>query len=393
MTTRSPHAERILADPEEVGLKREGLETLYARAERTAARHPVAACQVAVARNGKLAGLRTFGRARFGVAGERAVDDGTLFSGFSITKAIVSSACWLLLQEDELALDDRAADIVPGFGENGKQDIDVLQLLTHTSGIPSAVLDPLIWTDRVQRLARLSAWPLEWAPGSRFVYHGVSSMWVLAEIIEQRTGQDFRDFIKSRILDPLGLVDLHLGLPVDENVRVADVDFVGEATLERGAIEAPTVSDEDLPRFNSAALRAIGSPGGGIVANAADMALFYQGLLMDARGEGLGIWRPEALADAWTIRHPGLLDPMTKQPAQRGLGVVMAGEEGRFWRGFANSCSAASFGHMGAGGQIAWADPDTGLSFVFLTSAYERDPARQGGNGLKLSTLVNECLV
>jgi CubicO group peptidase (beta-lactamase class C family) len=392
MTDRSTGDARTPASPAELGLDPDALDALYARAERTAARHPLAACQVAIARHGRLAGLRTFGRARFGEAGERDADDGTLFSGFSITKAIVSAACWILLEEGKLALSDRAAEIVPGFGDNGKQDVDVLQLLTHTSGFPNARLDPVIWPDAERRLARFRAWPIEWAPGSRFVYHGTSSMWVLAEVIERRTGQDFRDFIRGRILDPLGLADLHLGLPRQENPRVADVGFVGEPPTRSGSVEAPSIAESDMPRYNTAEVRAIGAPGGGIIASAADIALFYQGLLMDARGEGAGIWRAETLADAWTIRNPEFIDPMTRQPALRGLGVVMAGEEGRFWRGFANSCSAASFGHMGAGGQIAWADPESGLSFAFLTTAYERDPARQGGNGMKLSTLATECV-
>ena len=63
-----------------------------------------------------------------------------------------------------------------------------------------------------------------------------------------------------------------------------------------------------------------------------------------------------------------------------------------FWRGFAESCSARSFGHMGAAGQVAWADPESGLSFALLTSGADRDPARQGGRNFRLSTMANECL-
>jgi CubicO group peptidase (beta-lactamase class C family) len=46
---------------------------------------------------------------------------------------------------------------------------------------------------------------------------------------------------------------------------------------------------------------------------------------------------------------------------------------------------------MGAGGQVAWADPETGLSFAFLTNGAQRNAARQGANGFRLSTLAAAC--
>ncbi len=79
---------------------------------------------------------------------------------------------------------------------------------------------------------------------------------------------------------------------------------------------------------------------------------------------------------------------MTNQPALRGLGVVIAGPEGKMWRGFSEECSPRAFGHMGAAGQVSWADPETGLSFAFLTNGAHRDAARQGANGFRLSTLA-----
>ena len=147
-----------------------------------------------------------------------------------------------------------------------------------------------------------------------------------------------------------------------------------------------------LAHANRPENRAIGSPGGGGIASAADVALFYQGLLADAADRGAGIWQAAMLREAWTPRNTELIDPMTKQPALRGLGVVIAGERDPMWRGFAEACSPQTFGHMGAGGQIAWADPVSGLSFAFCTNGAERNPVRQGANGLRLSTLAAACL-
>lgn len=370
------------------------IEALLARVERSTAAHPLCASQVALARDGELLAFATFGRAGF-AGEERPAANETLFATYSVTKAVVAAASWLLLQEGKLALRDPVTKHVPEFARHGKEAVTVEQLLTHTAGFPEARLAIADWEDPVRRVEAMAEWRLQWPPGSRFVYHGVSSMWVLAEVMTRVAGVDYRELVRARICAPLGLEDLFIGLPDAEQARVADVVCVGETPdVEARAaspVDAPVIGDELLEEANAPANRRVGSPGGGAIATAADLALFYQALLADAAGRGPGIWRPETLADAWTVRHPELVDDMTGQPALRGLGVVLAGEHDPMWRGFAQACSPAAFGHMGAGGQVAWADPATGLSFAFLTNGAQRDAARQGAQGFKLSTLAAAC--
>lgn len=382
-----------MADPSRIDP--DALDALFTRAEKDADRAGCAV-QVAVGRDGALAGFQSFGHARHGDGSERAADGETLFSIFSVTKSIVSSAAWILLQEQKLALSDRVVEHIPEFGTHGKDSVSVEQLLIHTAGFPRAQLPRADWPDPERRLRHFANWRLEWEPGSRFVYHGTSSMWVLAEIITRIAGVDYRDFIRGRIVEPLGLRNLFLGLPPEENLRVADVIPVGDAATEdeRAAspVDAPVIADDMLAYHNHPENRAIGSPGGGVIATAADVALLYQGMLADADGRGAGVWQPHMLRDAWTARQTELIDPMTKHPALRGLGVVIAGERDRMWRGFVDACSARSFGHMGAGGQISWADPVSGLSFAFCTSGAQRNPARQGAIGFRLSSLAAACV-
>ena len=367
----------------------DALNALYDAVEEDTASKGCAA-QVALARGGELLGTRTFGDAPAG--------DATLFSIFSVTKAFTSAVAWLLLADGELSLGDRAADLIPEFGSHGKGIVTVEQLLTHTAGFPNAVLPTHDWPDPARRLEHFASWPLEWEPGSRFVYHGGSTMWVLAELITHVAGRDYRAFQRERIFEPLGLADLHNGLPDEAAARVADVRVVGEEPTEAeravSPVDAPMIGDETLAHANRAEDRAIGHPGGGIIATAADVARFYQALLEDEAGEPKGrerLWPAALLRDAWTPRHAEFIDPMTGHPALRGLGVVVAGEEGKLWRGFAETCSPRAFGHMGAGGQISWADPETGIVFVYLTNGAERDPARQGLRGFRLSTLAAAC--
>ncbi len=161
-------------------------------------------------------------------------------------------------------------------------------------------------------------------------------------------------------------------------------------------VDAPVIGEAMLEYANRALARRVGGPGGGGIATAADLALFYQGLLTDADPEpavasgvpGPGIFESAILRTAFAPRHTQLVDPMTGQLALRGLGVVVAGESGRLWRGFAENCGARSIGHMGAGGQVAWADPESGISFVYCTNGAQKNPTRQGAKGFQMSTLA-----
>lgn len=370
------------------------LSELFAATRETAERGPLCAAQVAVAQAGRLVGFETFGRATFeGV--ERAATNETLFTVYSCTKAVTSSAAWILLQERRIRLGDRVADHIPDFGTNGKGAVTVEHLLTHTAGFPGAGFDSLDWLDPARRLAAFASWELEWEPGTRFVYHGTATMWALAEIITRVSGTDYRDFIQERIVDRAGLRDLTIGVPESELARVADVVPVGkpmtDAETAVAPVEAPVVGDDDIEFANSRSTRMVGSPSGGARATAAALAMFYQALLADERGSGPGVWDRAMLSEAWRIRDPSLIDPMTGRAADRGLGVVVSGDENRMWRGFPLACSPRAFGHMGAGGQVAWADPETGVSFVYLTNGADRNAIRQGATGVLLSTLATSC--
>jgi CubicO group peptidase (beta-lactamase class C family) len=387
---------RIAADPEALGVDPEGLEALLAQVAEAVRRDGLPSAQAALARCGELVALVSVGSAD--AAGRRPATNGTLYPGFSTTKALVASAAWILLQEGRLRLDEPVAEAIPEFAANGKQAVRVEHLLTHTAGFPHAPFDPMEWSDPEKRLARFAGWRLDWEPGSRFAYHPSSGMWVLAELIERRAGVDFRAFFRERVAGPLGLADLHLGLPEALGERVAEVVHVGtappaEALAVVGLRIPPDVGDEaSIEAINRPEQRAIGAPGGGGILSAGDLALFYQALLHDGRAPGgPAVWKPEILAASLRVRSGTLLDPMVGKPANRGLGVVIAGDATRVARGFAPSNSPTAFGHWGAGGQVAWADPATGLSFVFFTNGMDRNPLRLGARGIALSAHAAAC--
>jgi CubicO group peptidase (beta-lactamase class C family) len=302
-----------------------------------------------------------------------------------------------LFQSGALEETERVADIIPEFDSHGKDQVTVQQLFTHTAGFPHAPFRPLQWLDKAEALQRFAEWRLTFEPGSQFEYHPTSSMWVIAEIIERRSGMRYVDFVRQQVLEPLGLNNLVVGLPEALNARALPVEHSGEAMTPedyaRLGLPVPPeteVTEEALLNFNKPEIRAVGVPGGGGFANATDLALFYQGLLHGGLG-GNELWQPQMLASARRIRTGDLRDLMFRKPANRGLGIIISGDDTRSFRGFGKTNSPDAFGHNGAGGQLAWVDPATGISLAYLTPGHDRNAVRQAKRGVAISSLAAAC--
>jgi CubicO group peptidase (beta-lactamase class C family) len=287
-----------------------------------------------------------------------------------------------LLAEGAVSLDDRVADHVPEFGTNGKDVITVEQVLLHTSGFPRAPLGSPQWNTREGRLAAFSKWTLNWEPGTRYEYHATSAHWVLAELLARIDGCEHTQSIRRRVLEPLGLTKLALGVPPEQQADIARVVHTGstptpdefEAVLGVRGIDVGEVTEEALEGFNRPDVISVGVPGGGGVATASDLALFYQALL---RNPG-GLWDPKWLSIATSEVRNTFPDPLTGVSANRSIGVVICGDDGKGpRRGFGHGTGPRTFGHDGAGGQLAWGDPDSGVSFAYVTNGLDRNVIRQ----------------
>lgn len=396
-----PAAHFFAASPEEIGLAPQKVQALFERAQREVNAGLLPACQVAIARNGKIGAMQTFGRAVQGGVEKPATNE-TLFVIMSATKAFTSAAAWLLMQEGKLRPNDRIVQFVPEFGTNGKDAVTVEHCLIHTSAIPYAPHFQKDWGDRKRRLERFAQWRLDHTPGEKFVYHISANFWPIAEIIERISGQDYRDFVRTRIAEPLGLPDLRVGISPSLNDRVADLVWVGEpmsaAEYEKMGVQPPragmaAISEAAVLELNEPVTRAAASPSAGGITTAGDIALFYQALLHDGRAhDGTPIWQPEMLREARRIRTGDLRDPYLGHFAYRALGIAVAGGDGKAnMRGFGRTNSPESFGHPGFGGQTAWADPATGISFGYLTNGFDRNDIREGRRQVALSSLAAAC--
>jgi CubicO group peptidase (beta-lactamase class C family) len=394
-----PNAKFFADSPKEVGLDPAKVQALLDRAEREVKEGLLPSSQIAIARNGKIAAMRTVGHAVQGGADKPATND-TFYVIFSCTKAIISSAIWILIGEGKLKVGEKVAEIIPEFASNGKDTMTVEQVMLHVGGFPNAPYPQQDWGDRNKRLERFKSWRLEWPVGSQFMYHPTSGFWVLAEIIERRSGKEFRQFVRERIAKPLGLDDLCVGMPRALQNRVADLVHVSEALtaeeLKKMGLPPPMeteVTEEAIMGFNNPSVREAGVPGGGGIMTAGDLALFYQGLIHNRAQDGKPIWKAETLKEATRPRSGDYKDPIFGVTCNRALGVVVAGGDGKAnYRGFGKTNTANAFGHGGAGGQIGWADPGTGISLGYCTNGFDRNAVRQGRRGVALSSLAGDCL-
>jgi len=386
------NAKLVASKPEEVGIDRAKLEALFARVKRDVDQGVLPSAQVAIARHGKLAGLRTYGTAIQG-GQEKPATDATLYCIFSATKAPVATAIWALIEAERLRIDERVADIIPEFATNGKEHITVEQVLLHVGGFPYAPFHPDHWENRAELLAALGRWRLNWEPGSRFEYHPTAGHWVLAEIIHRRSGQDHRTNIRQRILDPMGLDELFIGLPPAHDARVAEVRYVGEIIEPPGGWR--DVTPQAILGLNEPRLRRAGLPGGGGITSAAELAMFYQPLVNGGTtADGTRVLKAETVEYATRVRSAEHhRDPILKVPVNRALGVVVAGNDGNaYLRGFGKTASPRAFGHGGAGGQIAWGDPETGISLGYCTNGFA-DWITSGRRITAVSSLAAQCAI
>jgi CubicO group peptidase (beta-lactamase class C family) len=376
--------------PEDLGIDSEKLEAVFARAQRDIDQGVLPSAQVAIAREGRIAGMRVFGNA-VQDGEERPATEDTLYCFYSATKAVVAAAVWLLFEEGSLKLEERVAEIIPEFGTNGKDVVTVEQVMLHTGGFPHAPLRAIEGSTSEGRLKAFESWRLNWEPDSRYEYHPTSAHWVLAEIIERRGGEDFREFIRRRITGPMGLTDIHVGLADEEAHRAAEVTFMAEPVEPPGGWGE--VTPEAVLTFNDQAVRRVGVPGGGAYSNAAQMALFYQVLLNGGEGQdGTQVLKPETIEFGTKVRtKEHHTDPIWGNKANRGLSVIVAGDDGQaFMRGFGRVASPRAFGHGGAGGQIAWGDPETGISVGYCTNGFV-DWQTTGRRITAISSLAASC--
>ena len=345
----------------QLGFHEPALEKLMDVINRHIAEGRYPGAQIALARHGQLALSKTFGEAS--IEGSKAATDDTLWLLFSNTKVITAMGIWALVEDGLLSFSDRIAEHMPEFAQHGKGDITLAQVLSHRAGFPSQNVTPAVWTDHLELRKQVCNFTLEWTPGSRLHYHPRAALWVAAALIETVSGIDYRDFLRQRIIEPLGLArDIYVGMPDAEHGRAATIYEPGADRTQRA------LTDE-----NTAPFRRAGVPSGGGYATARGMAALYQMMANFGKLNGARIFS-RRLVEFVTRNHTGdMVDGGMEMPMHRGLGVHVRGYSEKI-RGLGAIASPRTFGHGGVGTSYCWADPDSGVSFCYVTNSRQPDP-------------------
>ena len=342
---------RTLVVPEDVGVDRGRLELFLSRARLEVDSGVLPSAQVAVARRGRLVAFETYGQAT----------NEHRYILQSVGRTVVAAAAWKLLGEGLLALDERVGDVIPEFATNGKEAVTVEQVLTHTAGFPFAPLGYGAMLERRARLERFASWRLDWVPGSRLQFHLTSAAWVIAELVERRTGLAFPEYLEAEIVEPLGL-GLLLRVPARRYDEVLAVPVAIDRTSDEQGVDPWGPWYLADPKILAA-----GEPSHSVVGSAADLALFFQAIFHS------GLWDQATVGDAIRIRRSEApvgerIYGGSEEIANVALFTMVSGTVGGNWT--PRTGSPRTFGNGGAPCQLAFMDPETGTSFAFLTNGY-----------------------
>lgn len=363
------------ASPSSLGLDPRSLDRLLALVRRHIADGRYPAAQLAVARHDKLALFETLGDARLHPARIPARNE-TLFHVFSGTKVLTACSIWLLADWGALSFHDTVAQHVPGFEAHGKGEITLAQLLSHQAGFPSADVPKEAWSDHELLRRSVCNFTLEWTPGTRLHYHRMSAYWTAAVVVEAVAKMDYRKFFRENIALPLGLGDeIVIGLPDDKHDLASEMHAPDAASGKH--VKLPVVNDPDFRRA--------GKPAEGAFATARGMAAFYQMLAQGGRLNGVRLLSPRTVAyvtrnvtgDRVDVGHQvdagSGVDRYIAMPIHRCLGPHLRGTTETI-KGLGTLASPRTFGQGGVGSSYCWADPDSGVSFAYLTNSKLPDP-------------------
>jgi CubicO group peptidase (beta-lactamase class C family) len=175
----------------------------------------------------------------------------TIINVWSTTKTMAALCSLILADRGELDLHAPVARYWPDFGAAGKGEIEVRQLLSHTSGLSGwtesmTIEDLYDWEKATSLLAAQEPW---WAPGTASGYHAITQGYLVGEVVRRITGQTMGTFFAHEVADPLG-ADFHISTPSSCDDRVAPV------------IPPPPLTAEMLAGFDPAgpAARTLGNP-------------------------------------------------------------------------------------------------------------------------------------
>ncbi|MEV7036941.1 serine hydrolase domain-containing protein [Amycolatopsis sp. NPDC051061] len=312
------------------------------------------------------------------VDGERVVDLWTgpeitadsLTGVFSSTKGAAHLVVALLVQEGVLDLDQRVSHYWPEFGAAGKAAITLRELLAHRAGVVGAdagFTADEIADDRViaERLAPQRPY---WRPGTAFGYHALVIGALTGEVVRRVTGRSIQEHYEERVRKPFGL-DFYLGLPEELEPRFLTTQPMLPTPEQLAELEANATGPDsitgiafnrnhpkapelwDFPNIERVRRLSPASVGG--VASARGLAGMYAAAISGPEP----LLTPETAAEFAQIHSTGD-DLSTRNHNAFGLGFAIVSDDYPV-------LGQGAFGHSGAAGSQAFADPRSGLAYGY----------------------------
>ena len=354
-----------IAKPEDLGVDPAALKRADDLVQRWLAADRIPAAGWTLGRRGRMLEPRLVGRQRPAKDSPPLRRD-ALFLIASITKPVTATAIMMLLERGQLTLDDRVAHFVPAFGANGKGEVQIRHLLTHTSGLP----DMLPNNEKLRAAHRpLAAFiqetcklPLLFPQGTRVNYQSMGIA-MLAEIVHQVAGMTLADFLAKEVFGPLGMADTSLGWQRAKRDRIAGVRIAADA-------------EKTDWHWNSPYWLGFGAPWGGLITSPSDFATFCQMMLNGGAVGKVRILSP-AMVRAMTsnqLAHLPRIPEEDRRARPWGLGWRLN------WPGhsanFGDLLGPRTYGHWGATGTLCWIDPDADAFFILFTTQPQEPEGR-----------------
>lgn len=169
----------------------------------------------------------------------------TIINVWSTTKTMAALSLLLLVDRGEVDVDAPVATYWPEFKANGKEDVAVRHLMSHTAGLsgwqePMTGADLYDWEKATSLLAAQAPW---WEPGTASGYHAITQGYLVGEVVRRVSGQTIGSFFRAELAEPLG-ADFHIGLPAEHDERVARV--IPPPPLVPGAIDPDSIAIRTL---------------------------------------------------------------------------------------------------------------------------------------------------
>jgi len=309
---------------------------------------------------------------------EQPWNDNTITLVWSATKGIGTACLLHALQENKIKIERRVSEFWPEFGQNGKTDITLAQLLSHSAGICALDQNAEV-TDYPAVIRALEKQTPLWPPGSAHGYHARTFGFLIDECTRRIGGISISNYWRKIFAEPLSL-DFWIGLPENLNSRCASIypakanipfkfykDLLTPGTLQRRTFTSPyglnAVSEMNKSENRERELVSFGGIG-----SASALAKFYSTLANGGEIGGRRFFGTDSINLMTTAIGDGL-DRVFEIPTAFSAGF-MKDSASVHRKIFGPSTNA--FGHPGAGGSHAFADPENKISFAYVMNQMEQ---------------------